>query len=267
MKKDKVLGLILSGSGSDATAILNAWLDDKMPCGIRVGVIIVTNKNAGFFAREKDFPGGVFPVPVVVLNRADYKIGGAKNIHNIQPMYIYSKEVRSVLDEHGVDFTFYVGNIAMIDPMGNWVYNIHPAKKEPHGGSEMYGLAVHKHVLEKICDEIWRGRKGINYEHYTTVTVHEVDRDYDSGQNLIELEVQIPLEITEAYYELFIKLKKAHDYLEKNGGTVDKAVEISVILKGMTEIAGKLQKHVLEFEWSILPKAVEIAARKLNTIQ
>lgn len=265
-KRDKVVGLILHGSGSDATAILNAWLDDKMPCGIRIGVAVVTNKNAGFFERKEDFPGKEFPLPVVTLDFKDYQ--KARQFSHYQKehlLHVYSVDISKIMHEHGVKLVFYVGNVFKLNPMDVPTYNIHPAKKKKHGGRHYYGVHVHKSVLEEICTDIWREAVRMNDSHYTVVTVHEVNKKLDDGHNLLEVEVEIPSEIVADYYQLFVRRKKALDYLEKNGGTVDKAIELSAMLKEMTALAKKMQDHVLKFEWSILPKAVEIAAMKLDS--
>ena len=81
-----------------------------------------------------------------------------------------------------------------------------------------------------------RGKKTIDDEFFTYPTVHQADFNYDSGQSLISASVKIPKAIIVQ--------------------RINKEIEL-------TEAAELLQKHVLPFEWMILPTAVKMAAQKI----
>lgn len=146
-------------------------------------------------------------------------------------------EVSWQLRQHQVEMVFLVGCAVVFDPMENFIfYNIHPADPKKHGGRKMYGSAVHKHVLEEIRDEINRGWKKPDGRFFTMVTVHEVNDKPDQGQILCQMRVEIPEAI------------------------------IQQLVDGKTRIgrlAASLGKHVLPYEWLILPMAVEAAAKNI----
>ena len=128
---------------------------------------------------------------------------------------------------------FLVGCIANILPVyGIKMYNIHPADIEKFGGKGMYGLAVHKAVLKDVV-----AHSRVNYDDfYTYPTVHEAILEYDSGEPLMRVAVRIPRSLLLDFFR---------------GKT------------SLEESAELLQKHVLRYEWRILPKAVEIAAQQI----
>lgn len=147
--------------------------------------------------------------------------------------------VDHALRRHGVKMVFLVGCLVVFNPIaGITFYNIHPADPKEHGGRKMYGLAVHKHLLMDIRDKIKRGFKKVDDRFFTVVTVHEIiDKSKpDQGEILCQMRVEIPKTIIQQLMEGKVRIGK---------------------------LAKKLQKHVLPYEWLILPMAVEAAAKKL----
>jgi folate-dependent phosphoribosylglycinamide formyltransferase PurN len=137
----------------------------------------------------------------------------------------------------GVDLIFLVGCIVWVPNIGIPIYNIHPADPCEHGGQNMYGLEVHVHVLRQIVDEIKREWKRIESDRfYTYPTVHEASAGYDQGQPLLRAPVEIPQQII--------------------GGLMSEGLSFK-------EAAEALQKHVLPYEWLMLPLAVRMAAKKI----
>ncbi|MFZ2310307.1 MAG: formyltransferase family protein [Patescibacteria group bacterium] len=135
------------------------------------------------------------------------------------------------------ELVFLVGCVVKIFPIsGVDIYNIHPADPQNFGGNGMYGLKVHERVLIHVEDLIARGKKTIDDDFFTYPTVHEADFNYDSGQSLINASVKIPKAIIVQ--------------------RINKEIEL-------TEAAELLQKHVLPYEWMILPTAVTMAAQKI----
>jgi phosphoribosylglycinamide formyltransferase-1 len=137
----------------------------------------------------------------------------------------------------GCELVFLVGCVVKIFPIpGIDIYNIHPADPQNFGGNGMYGLKVHERVLIHVEDLIARGKKNVDDDFFTYPTVHQADFNYDSGQSLISASVKIPKAII--------------------AQRINKEIEL-------TEAAELLQKHVLPYEWMILPTAVKMAAQKI----
>jgi phosphoribosylglycinamide formyltransferase-1 len=63
------------------------------------------------------------------------------------------------------------------------IMNIHPSLLPRHGGPGMYGLNVHKSVLEAG-------------DPFTGATVHLVDEEYDTGTSLAQIRVDFSPEIS-----------------------------------------------------------------------
>jgi phosphoribosylglycinamide formyltransferase 1 len=82
----------------------------------------------------------------------------------------------------------------IIDAYPNKIINIHPALLPKYGGKGMYGINVHKAVLE-------------NNETETGITIHYVNENYDEGNIIFQKEVNIkncinPEEIANKVHEL-----------------------------------------------------------------
>jgi phosphoribosylglycinamide formyltransferase 1 len=214
------LALIASGSGTDANSIMEAWEAGCIP-EINPPLLISTKKGAGCLEKAENHG-----VRGYVM---DYKESGNPDQFN--------KGLQALLKETFTDLVFLVGCIHKIYPIkGIGIYNIHPADPAKHGGDQMYGLAVHEHVLEEIKDLIYRGKKKITDPFYSYATVHEVSLDYDGGDMLLRQAVLIPQAIISDYYQGRKDLQKS---------------------------AKALQEVVLPYEWLMLPAAVRMAARRI----
>ncbi len=137
----------------------------------------------------------------------------------------FSAEVEKLLLEHGIELVFLVGCIHKIPIMPDIpMYNIHPADTRYHGGKSMYGIKVHQSVLDKIKTEMEDDIEyGIN-RWFTWITIHEVNDKYDKGDPFMRLAVEV--------------------YPESDDEFI-------------------LQKRVLQYEWMILPTAVNAAIRRI----
>lgn len=214
------LALIASGSGTDANAIMAAWAAGCLP-EINPPLLISTKKGAGCLEKAENHG-----LRGVVL---DFRESGGSNLFN--------KRLQGLLEETFTDLIFLVGCIHKIFPVeGIDLYNIHPADPSKHGGEQMYGLAVHEHVLAEIRDLVYRGKKKMTDPFYSYVTVHEASLDYDGGDMLLRQAVLIPRYIIKDYCEGRTDLKKS---------------------------AKALQEVVLPYEWLMLPAAVRMAARRI----
>ncbi|PKM88611.1 hypothetical protein CVU83_01450 [Candidatus Falkowbacteria bacterium HGW-Falkowbacteria-2] len=217
MRRQKIrVALIASGSGTDAYAIMKAKANIPE---MKVKLLISTKKGAGCLEKAAECK-----VPAITLDRKDLRA-------------MFNQQLASILAKEKIQLLFLVGCVVKIPALKNVVvYNIHPADIERCGGKGMYGLEPHKKVLADIKDLVTRGRRQINDLFYTEPTIHEVNQEYDSGQYLLKLRLQIPLDITYSYLTGVDDLESA---------------------------ASKLQQHVLPYEWLMLPTAVQIAVKQL----
>ena len=118
-------------------------------------------------------------VTLIVSNNVDaYVLERAKS-HNI-PAIVHTKEaplngdLESLLNDCQIDFIVLAGYLKMIQPslikaFPNKIINIHPALLPKYGGKGMYGMHVHKAVVE-------------NNETESGITIHFVNEAYDEGQ-------------------------------------------------------------------------------------
>jgi len=213
--------LIASGSGTDAYAIMDAYSKGFLP-DVSIEALISTKEGAGCLEKAQKFG-----IKTIVIDQKS--VGDWFDFNKI-----LSRELRRL----NCKLIFLVGCIVRICPDDLYIiYNIHPADTVKFGGKGMYGLKVHERVLENVLDLIDRGKNQMEDTFYTYPTVHEATKDYDSGDPLMSVAVQIP-------YELL------HDLIAYKNVSVKEA-------------AKRLQGHVLRYEWAMLPGAVNLAAHKI----
>ncbi len=149
------IAVFVSGGGTNLQAIIDA-------------------AESGKFSAE---------IALVLSSKPDaYALERAKE-HNIPAVYLSSKEFSSrddflnamfdVLEAHAIDFIALAGYMKKVPPeivqrFKNRITNIHPALLPAFGGKGMYGMRVHRAVIEYGCK-------------VTGVTVHLVDDQYDHG--------------------------------------------------------------------------------------
>ena len=69
-------------------------------------------------------------------------------------------------------------HISVLQKYNNRIFNIHPALLPKFGGKGMYGMNVHKAVIEAG-------------ENETGVTIHRVSSEYDSGEIVAQTKVDV----------------------------------------------------------------------------
>ncbi|MDK2979322.1 MAG: phosphoribosylglycinamide formyltransferase 1 [Bacteroidales bacterium] len=144
------IAIFASGAGTNAENLIHYFKENKK---IEISYIFSNNKNA-------------------------YVIQRAKN-HNIKH-YIFSRtefynttNILQILQKNNIDFIILAGFLWLIPDYliknyPNRIINIHPALLPKYGGKGMYGMNVHKAVLE-------------NNEKETGITIHYVNNEYDKG--------------------------------------------------------------------------------------
>jgi phosphoribosylglycinamide formyltransferase-1 len=190
--------LIASGGGTDANAIIEAYLNCCIP-NICIKALISTKENAG------------------CLNKASHY--GIKSV-TLDRKKLGQEKFNSLLAEHlrGMDcqLVFLVGCIVKIEAMaGIAIYNIHPADPHNFGGIGMYGLKVHEKVIADVEDKIKRGKCKSDDRFFTYPTIHEAEDDYDSGAPLLRISVEIPSRMIASRLANEISLSEAAETLQK----------------------------------------------------
>ena len=216
------VALVASCGGTDANSVMKAYKQDHLPANCEIVVLISTKEGAGCLEKA-----AALGIPSVVIPRKGRKLAD------------FHEEITQYWRDQNIELVFSLGCVVILPLMpGVIIYNIHPAHPEYHGGRDMYGLAVHEHVLSTIVDKKRREWESEDHRWFTYPTVHEVTEQPDHGRPLVQLCVEIPPDI----------------------------IELATQPGQLTEAAERLQKLVLPFEWLILPAAVSVACQKIAPI-
>ena len=180
----KNLVLFASGGGSSVENITRIFQDEKQ---IKISAIYCNNPNAGLFKRSflDQFNIRLFNI--------DEFINGAilNELTDLAPdLIVLAGFLKKVPREIISNFT-------------NKIVNIHPSLLPKYGGKGMYGINVHKAVLE-------------NNEKSSGFTIHYVTEEYDEGniifQKSFEIDTKTPEELSKKilvqehkYYPKIIK--------------------------------------------------------------
>lgn len=144
------IAIFASGSGSNAEEIVKYF---QKKDDINVQLILSNNPKAYVLERAKKLN-----IPSEVFTRKDF---------------YESDMVLNILKRHDIDFIVLAGFLwlipsALIEKYPNKIINIHPALLPSYGGKGMYGVKVHKAVVE-------------SGEKETGITIHHVNSVYDQG--------------------------------------------------------------------------------------
>mgnify|MGYP003612258904 CR=1 FL=1 len=155
----KKIVLFASGSGSNAENIIQYFKDSE---SVEIAAVISNKPDAKVLERAANHQ-----VPSFVFLKDDFSTDKVLNkIQEIQPDLI-------VLAGFLLKFP---SNIVELYP--NKIINIHPALLPKYGGKGMYGMNVHKAILE-------------NSETETGISIHYVDEHYDNGDMIFQQKVSI----------------------------------------------------------------------------
>lgn len=159
------IAVFASGGGSNLQALIDAAKTGKI-CGC-VNAVISNNSSA--FA----------------LKRAESEHIAAYHISNKRypDQTVLLTELESILDGHSINLIVLAGYmkllpIEIVRRYKGRIINIHPALLPKFGGKGMYGINVHKAVIEAG-------------ERYTGATMHFVDEVYDNGAIIIQRTVPV----------------------------------------------------------------------------
>ena len=157
---EKVSILILaSGNGSNAENIIKFFQKQK----ININWIIITNNSkAGVIKRSQRLN-----VPYVVFEKKDFE--GEKVLEFITKMNPFIIILAGFLLKIPQ---------RLINKFPDKIINIHPSLLPKYGGKGMYGMNVHKKVIE-------------NNESESGISIHYVNKNYDEGKIILQKSIAI----------------------------------------------------------------------------
>ena len=144
------IAIFASGSGSNAENIIRYFSDNKI---VKVVLVLSNNSRSGVLVRAK-----LHNIPTFIFTKND--LNECSKVHNVLKDYNASMIVLA-------GFLLKIP-LCMIKAYPNSILNIHPALLPKYGGNGMYGMNVHKAVVE-------------NNEQRTGITIHYVNENYDEG--------------------------------------------------------------------------------------
>ena len=154
------LVVFASGNGSTLQSIIDNINEGKLRA--QINLVVSDNKNAYALKRAKQ-------------SNIDTYIIESKDLNDID------KELSTVLENYEVDLIVLAGYLKMIGPklIENYtIINTHPSLLPKYGGKGMYGMNVHKAVVEAK-------------EKFTGPTVHFVNNEYDRGEIISQTKIEI----------------------------------------------------------------------------
>ena len=157
-KKVSIL-IFASGNGSNAENIITFFQKKS----IHINWIIITNNsNAGVIERSVRLN-----IPFMVFSKDDfYNNNVLKKINLINPSLIVLAGFLLKIPKK------------IIENFPNKIINIHPSLLPKYGGKGMYGINVHKKVIE-------------NQESESGISIHYVNQNYDEGKVIFQKSITI----------------------------------------------------------------------------
>ena len=171
----KKMVVFASGSGTNAENIIKYFNDGKTAAVVKV---FTNNPHAKVIERAKNNN-----VPAEVFSKAEFfEDEFLEKLNEIQPDLIVLAGFLLKLPEN------------IVAAYRDKIVNIHPALLPKYGGKGMYGLNVHKAIVD-------------NKEKETGITIHYVDENYDEGSIIFQEKVvltgsETPEEIAAKVHEL-----------------------------------------------------------------
>ena len=157
-KKVSIL-IFASGNGSNAENIIKYFQEKS----IHINWIIITNNsNAGVIERSVRLN-----IPFMVFSKDDfYNNNVLEKINLINPSLIVLAGFLLKIPKK------------IIENFPNKIINIHPSLLPKYGGKGMYGINVHKKVIE-------------NQESESGISIHYVNQNYDEGKVIFQKSITI----------------------------------------------------------------------------
>jgi phosphoribosylglycinamide formyltransferase-1 len=155
----KNIVIFASGGGSNAEKIINYFANSPLA---RVVLVLSNNTNAGVLEKAK-----AHEIPTLTFTKEELNNGWVlRHLTAFNPHLIV---LAGFLQKFPSD---------IIAAYPHKVINIHPALLPKYGGKGMYGIHVHRAVLE-------------NNEPESGITIHYVDENYDEGNIIFQQSIAL----------------------------------------------------------------------------
>lgn len=171
----KKMVVFASGSGTNAENIIKYFNEGEIAAVVKV---FTNNPNAKVIERAKNNN-----VPTEIFSKSEMlEAGFLEKVNESKPDLIVLAGFLLKLPEN------------VIEAYRDKIINIHPALLPKYGGKGMYGLNVHRAIVE-------------NKEKETGITIHYVDENYDEGSVIFQERISLtgnetPEEIAAKVHEL-----------------------------------------------------------------
>jgi len=152
----KNIAVFASGSGTNAEKIFEKFIDHPHA---RVRMLLTNNPKAGVITRAARFE-----IPVYVFDKS---------------ILFHTDDIVSALQEAEIDFIALAGFMLkvpanLLKAFPDRIVNIHPALLPAYGGKGMYGMYVHKAVVEAK-------------EQASGISIHLCNENYDEGKIILQV--------------------------------------------------------------------------------
>jgi len=153
--------IFASGEGTNAENLFTYFANDPR---IKIKLVVTNKDNAGIVARAEKHKKNVQIVSKAALEN-------------------YTDQLIEFLKVEKIDLIILAGFLlkipeAFIMAFPNKIINLHPALLPKYGGAGMYGINVHKAVID-------------NKEKESGITVHFVNEEYDKGEIILQAATSI----------------------------------------------------------------------------
>lgn len=147
----KNIAIFASGEGTNAQNIINYFAESE---NVKIALIVSNKPTANVLNRAKNAN-----IPTLLIDRK---------------VFYDTDETIEKLKSAKIDFIILAGFLwlipeILIKAFPNKIINIHPALLPKFGGKGMYGMNVHKAIIE-------------SKEKESGITIHFVDEKYDEGK-------------------------------------------------------------------------------------
>lgn len=153
--------IFASGEGTNAENLFNYFANDPR---IKIKLVVTNKDTAGVIARAERYKKNVQIISKSALEN-------------------YSEKFIEFLKVEQIDLIILAGFLvkmpeAFIKAFPNKIINIHPSLLPKYGGKGMYGMHVHKAVIEAK-------------EKESGITIHFVNEEYDKGKIIIQARCEV----------------------------------------------------------------------------
>ena len=159
----KKIGILVSGKGSNMTAIIDACHSGYLLAEVKIVISSNPSAKALEIANEKN------------IKTIHFNSFPSQNINEIDV------SICKVLHDNKVDIVLLAGFMKKVGPVvlekfEGRILNVHPSLLPKHGGKGLYGMNVHREVINAGDKE-------------SGATIHLVNNEYDEGAILAQKSV------------------------------------------------------------------------------